>query len=429
MSNLVIIGTQWGDEGKGKIVDLLSKNADAVVRFQGGHNAGHTLVVNNNIFKLSLLPSGIIQKKKSIIGNGVVIDPIHLVDEINEIRKKGIKINRNILSISRDCFLILPIHKNLDGLIENQKKTKQKIGTTGRGIGPAYEDKVARRGLRISDFENKKQFKEKFISIYDHHNTWIKKFTNKQLCYKSDLKSVEKCLNELIEYFDDTWYLLNKLFKKDKNILFEGAQGFYLDLDHGTYPYVTSSNTVASNASIGSGVGALSFNKVIGITKAYTTRVGYGPFPTEENNNIGKLLGKVGNEFGTVTGRKRRCGWLDVVMLKQAIIKSGVNSLVLTKLDVLDQFHEIKICTKYDINGKIFTYLPSNELLQMKIKPIYMTLPGWKKKTYAENIFSNLPKNAIRFIQKLEKLVNCKIEIISTGPDRDHTIIVNNSLN
>ncbi len=425
MSNLIIVGTQWGDEGKGKIVDMLARDAHAVVRFQGGHNAGHTLVVGEKIFKLSLLPSGIIQKKKAIIGNGVVIDPIHLLNEINENREKGVKINPKNLSISRDCFLILPIHKYLDSLNEKQKHTNQKIGTTGRGIGPCYEDKVARRGIKISDFEDKKRFKEKFKAIYEHHNTWIKKNTRKIVDFELDIKSIKGCLKELTRYLDDTWVLLNKISNKNKNILFEGAQGFYLDIDHGTYPYVTSSNTASANASIGSGVGPTSFNKIIGITKAYTTRVGNGPFPTEENNKIGKTLGVIGNEFGTVTGRKRRCGWLDAVMLKQAIIKSGVNSIALTKLDVLDKFIEIKICVKYEINGKFFSYLPGNEMLQKKIKPVYITLPGWNEKTFGHNDFSKLPKNAKKFIKKLEKLINCRVDIVSTGPDRRHTIIIN----
>ena len=429
MSNLIIVGTQWGDEGKGKIVDLLASSADAVVRFQGGHNAGHTLVIDSTTFKLSLLPSGIIRQKLSIIGNGVVIDPIHLEKEILEITNKMIKVNSSNFVISSDCFLILPIHKYIDGLREDLKNGNEKIGTTGRGIGPAYEDKVGRRGIKFSDFNDLKELKDKFKSLYDHHNVWIEKFEGNALSYKNDYKLILNCFNNLSKYIGNSWSLLKDLDDKNKNILFEGAQGFYLDLDHGTYPYVTSSNTVPANASIGSGFNPLKFKKILGITKAYTTRVGNGPFPTEESNEIGEMLGKIGKEFGTVTGRKRRCGWLDVLMLKQAIIISGINSLVLTKLDVLDTFKEIKICTKYKINEDIIDYYPSNGLDQMNVTPVYETLKGWVSNTKGIKSFSELPNEAKTFIKKVEMLVNCRIQIISTGPERNDTIILEDVFN
>ena len=425
MSNLIIVGTQWGDEGKGKIVDLLASSADAVVRFQGGHNAGHTLVINSKIFKLSLLPSGIVRKKLSIIGNGVVVDPFHLEKEIGEITNQGIDINSSNFVISADCFLILPIHKYIDSLRENQKKGNKKIGTTGRGIGPAYEDKVSRRGIRFIDFKNHKELEEKFISIYKHHNVWIEKFEGKALTYHDDFEAILKCYKNLSKYINNTWLLLKQLNDKNKKILFEGAQGFYLDLDHGTYPFVTSSNTVAANASIGSGANPNHLKKILGITKAYTTRVGNGPFPTEENTELGEKLGKIGNEFGTVTGRKRRCGWLDIVMLKKAITVSGINSLVLTKLDVLDSFPDIKICTSYKINNQIFENYPSHMSSYQHVTPIYETLKGWEKKTKGITNFKNLPLNAQNFVKRIQLLVNCNVDIVSTGPDRDENIIIN----
>ena len=425
MSSLVIVGTQWGDEGKGKIVDLLASSADAVVRFQGGHNAGHTLVINSKTFKLSLLPSGIVRQKLSIIGNGVVVDPIHLEKEIREITNQGIEVNISNFVISADCFLILPIHRYIDSLRENQKHGRKKIGTTGRGIGPAYEDKVSRRGIRFSDFKNLKELEEKFISIYNHHNVWIEKFEGKEISYLDDFEIISKCYQSLSKYIESTWLLLKKLNDKNKKILFEGAQGFYLDLDHGTYPYVTSSNTVPSNASIGSGANPKYLKKILGITKAYTTRVGNGPFPTEENNDIGEKLGKIGNEFGTVTGRKRRCGWLDILMLKKAIIVSGINGLVLTKLDVLDSFTDIKICTSYKINNQIVRDYPSNISSHHHVIPMYETLKGWEEKTKGITKFEKLPLNAQNFVKRIETLVNCNIDIISTGPERDENIIIN----
>ena len=429
MSNLVIVGTQWGDEGKGKIVDLLASSADAVVRFQGGHNAGHTLVINKKIFKLSLLPSGIVRQKLSIIGNGVVVDPIHLEKEIKDITKQGVDVNSSNFVISSDCFIILPIHKYIDSLREKQKKGRKKIGTTGRGIGPAYEDKVSRRGIRFSDFNNLKELEEKFISIYNHHNVWIEKFEGKEISFENDFDTILKCYQNLFKYIDNTWLLLKQLNDKKRKILFEGAQGFYLDLDHGTYPFVTSSNTVAANASTGSGANPNNLKKILGITKAYTTRVGNGPFPTEENNDVGEKLGKIGNEFGTVTGRKRRCGWLDIVMLKKAITVSGINGLVLTKLDVLDTFTDIKICTSYKIDNQIFEDYPSNMSDHQHVIPIYETLKGWEEKTKGITNFKNLPLNAQNFVKRIEVLVHCNIDILSTGPERDENIIINEVFN
>ncbi len=429
MSNLVIVGTQWGDEGKGKIVDLLASSADAVVRFQGGHNAGHTLVINKKIFKLSLLPSGIVRQKLSIIGNGVVVDPLHLEKEIRDITNQGIDVNSSNLVISSDSFLILPIHKYIDTLREDQKKGNKKIGTTGRGIGPAYEDKVSRRGIRFSDFKNSRELEEKFISIYNYHNVWIEKFEGKEISYQNDFETILKCYEKLSKYIDNTWLLLKQLNDKKRKILFEGAQGFYLDLDHGTYPFVTSSNTVASNASTGSGTNPNQLEKILGITKAYTTRVGNGPFPTEENNEVGEKLGKIGNEFGTVTGRKRRCGWLDIVMLKKAITISGINGLVLTKLDVLDSFTHVKICTSYKINNQIFEDYPSNISGSQHVVPIYETLKGWEEKTKGITNFEDLPLNAQNFVKKIQLLANCSIDIVSTGPERDENIIINEVFN
>ena len=424
MKNVVIIGAQWGDEGKGKIVDLLSEKADIVVRFQGGHNAGHTLVVKENEFKLSLLPSGIIRDTTvSVIGNGVIIDPIHLIKEIAEIENKGIKITSDKLIISENCFLILPIHKFIDQLREKkQSSLKSKIGTTGRGIGPAYEDKIARRGIRIDDLKNKDIFFDKMKKNYEHHNIWISHSKIDIVDFENDAKNILKTFDVLKPFLKNSWNELNKYVEKKKNILFEGAQGTFLDIDFGTYPYVTSSNTVAGNASIGSGIGPSKIDYTIGITKAYTTRVGNGPFPTELDNQIGEKLAFKGKEFGTVTGRKRRCGWFDAVLIKQAVKISGISGLALTKLDVLDDFDEVKVCVAYEIDGIEISYLPVNELDQNRIKPIYFTLKGWKSKTLGTKEFSKLPSEAKIFIQKIKEVVECNIDIVSTGPERHDTI-------
>ena len=426
MKNIVVVGTQWGDEGKGKIVDFLSKEADVIVRFQGGHNAGHTLVINGTTYKLSILPSGIIRKNKiSIIGNGVVLDPWSLLDEIEKIKKLDIVVSNNNLKISKSAPLILPIHSLIDKSRETQRGNS-KIGTTGRGIGPAYEDKVARRAIRVSDLEDANLLKEKIYKVVDHHNIWLK-------AMKHEIADAEKIYMELLDisnlilnYAEDTWVTLQEFKDLGKKILFEGAQGAMLDIDHGTYPFVTSSSTVAGQAASGTGFGLTNLNSILGITKAYTTRVGSGPFPTEQINEIGDSLGKLGNEFGTVTGRKRRCGWFDAVMVKQALKISGVTTVALTKLDVLDTFPNIKICTSYNIENRKFNHLPSDNKSQNLVEPIYEEIQGWEVSTKNIDKFDKLPENAIKYIKRLEELIECPIKIISTSPDRKDTIIIEN---
>ncbi len=423
MSNVSIIGCQWGDEGKGKIVDWLSLRANLVVRFQGGHNAGHTIVLNKKVFKLSLLPSGIIRKKISIIGNGVVIDPWALINEIKNIEKQGLKVTPELLKISSKASLILPYHKQLDEIRENTKKLN-KIGTTGRGIGPAYEDKVGRRSIRVCDLFDKNSQKIQLKAALVHHNIILKGLGKKSV----SLSKIEKMLDEVAKilkpYVSNTMDIIVKANKRKKNILFEGAQGTMLDVDHGTYPYVTSSNTVASQSATGSGNGPSVVSYVLGITKAYTTRVGNGPFPTEQNNETGKLLGKIGNEFGVVTGRKRRCGWFDAVMVGYAIKLSGVSGVALTKLDVLDTFEKIKICIGYKLNGKTITYVPENSTQLEKLQPIYKTMKGWNTPTQKCGSYRKLPANARKYIKEIEKLIDCPVTLISTSPDRKDTILI-----
>ena len=429
MKNIVVVGTQWGDEGKGKIVDFLSEEADVIVRFQGGHNAGHTLVIDGTTYKLSILPSGIIRKNKiSIIGNGVVLDPWSLLDEIEKIKKFGISITNKNLKISKSAPLILPIHSLIDNSRETQRGNS-KIGTTGRGIGPAYEDKVARRAIRVSDLEDPKLLKEKIYKIVDHHNIWLKAMDAEIADAEKIFIDLLNISNSILNYAEDTWVTLQKFKDQGKKILFEGAQGTMLDIDHGTYPFVTSSSTVAGQAASGSGFGLTNFNSILGITKAYTTRVGSGPFPTEQINEIGNNLGKLGNEFGTVTGRKRRCGWFDAVMVKQALKISGVTSVALTKLDVLDTFPNLKICTSYKIENSVFNYLPSDNKSQNLIEPIYEEIQGWEISTKNIDKFDKLPENAISYIKRLEALIECPIKIISTSPDRKDTIILENLFN
>ena len=429
MKNIVVVGTQWGDEGKGKIVDFLSEEADVIVRFQGGHNAGHTLVIDGTTYKLSILPSGIIREDKiSIIGNGVVLNPWSLLDEIEKIKKFGISITNKNLKISKSAPLILPIHSLIDNSRETQRGNS-KIGTTGRGIGPAYEDKVARRAIRVSDLEDPKLLKEKIYKIVDHHNIWLKAMDAEIADAEKIFIDLLNISNSILNYAEDTWVTLQKFKDQGKKILFEGAQGTMLDIDHGTYPFVTSSSTVAGQAASGSGFGLTNLNSILGITKAYTTRVGSGPFPTEQINEIGNNLGKLGNEFGTVTGRKRRCGWFDAVMVKQALKISGVTSVALTKLDVLDTFPNLKICTSYKIDNRTFNYLPSDNKSQIMVEPIYEEIQGWEVSTKNIDKFDNLPENAIRYIKKLEELIECPIKIISTSPDRKDTIILENLFN
>ena len=429
VSNIVVVGSQWGDEGKGKIVDYLSENADVIVRFQGGHNAGHTLVINGKTYKLSILPSGIVRQDKiSVIGNGVVIDPWALLDEIEAIKKTGIKISSENLKISNSAPLILPIHSQIDKVREIQRGDS-KIGTTGRGIGPAYEDKVARRAIRVSDLKDKSLLKEKVNKLLNHHNIWLKAQNFETLDPENIIADILDISQYVLEFSDETWVTLDNYNLKGKRILFEGAQGTMLDVDHGTYPFVTSSSTVSGNAASGSGFGLLNISKVLGITKAYTTRVGSGPFPTEQINVIGNKLGELGHEFGTVTGRKRRCGWFDAVMVKQAVKISGISSIALTKLDVLDKFDELKVCTSYKIGDKEINHFPSCQIDQNKIEPNYEIIEGWNMKTEGISDFNKLPANAIKYIKRLESLIECEINIISTSPRREDTIILENIFN
>ena len=423
MTNVTVVGTQWGDEGKGKIVDWLSERADVVVRFQGGHNAGHTIVLNKKVYKLSLLPSGIIRKKVSIIGNGVVIDPWALINEINKIESQGLKITSRLLKISNKASLILPYHQELDFLRENAKGNN-KIGTTGRGIGPAYEDKVGRRAIRVCDLFNKDSREKQLKAAITHHNIILRGLNKKTIRKTNINKMLDKIAPILKPFVTNTMELIISSNQKNKNILFEGAQGSMLDIDHGTYPFVTSSNTVSSQSATGSGIGPSLINNVLGITKAYTTRVGNGPFPSELNNKTGELLGKIGHEFGVVTGRKRRCGWFDAVIVNYTVKLSGINGIALTKLDVLDTFKEIKICVGYKINKTIIKTVPDSYTDMEKIKPIYETLKGWQESTQKCKSFSELPLNAKKYIKRIEKLIECPVSMISTSPERNDTILV-----
>ncbi len=424
MRNVVVVGSQWGDEGKGKIVDWLSSEADVVVRFQGGHNAGHTLVIDGVTYKLRLLPSGIVRKNKiSIIGNGVVVDPWAFLDEISEIKSKGVNVNNKNLVLSESANLILPYHREMDEIREDAAG-KAKIGTTRRGIGPAYEDKVGRRSIRVMDLVSEKNLDHRLETVLTHHNA-IRKGLGKKIFDKEKLKKdLLKIAPEILKYSQPVWKLLDDLKSKKKKILFEGAQGILLDVDHGTYPFVTSSNTVASAAATGTGCGVDTINYVLGITKAYTTRVGSGPFPTELTEETGELLGKRGNEFGTVTSRKRRCGWFDGVLVRQTIKISGINGIALTKLDVLDEFPEIKMCVAYELNGKKIDYLPSSFEDQLKVKPIYKRFEGWNQSTKGIKDFGKLPDNAKKYVTSLENFVETKISSISTSPEREDTILI-----
>ena len=428
MNNVVVVGSQWGDEGKGKIVDWLSEQADVIVRFQGGHNAGHTLVVNDQVYKLRLLPSGIVRKGKiSIIGNGVVIDPWALLEEIKDIKKQGVEVNEKNLIISDCANLILPFHKEMDEIREDSAG-KGKIGTTRRGIGPAYEDKVGRRSIRLMDLNSESNLDKRLDNILFHHNA-IRKGLNKKVYKKDNLKKeLLKIAPEILKFSHPVWIKIDEMKKQRKKILFEGAQGILLDVDHGTYPFVTSSNTVASMAATGSGCGLNTINYVLGIVKAYTTRVGSGPFPTELTNHIGNLLGEKGKEFGTVTSRKRRCGWLDGVLVRQTIKISGINGIALTKLDVLDSLDEIKMCVQYELKGKKIDYLPASSEDQLNVKPIYQTFPGWKTSTQGIKNIDGLPKEK-NYIHAIEDFIGAKISSISTSPKREDTILIENPFN
>ena len=424
MKNVVVVGSQWGDEGKGKIVDWLSSEADVVVRFQGGHNAGHTLVIDGMTYKLRLLPSGIVRKNKiSIIGNGVVVDPWALLEEIEELKSKGIHIDQKNLILSESANLILPFHKEMDEIREDSAG-KAKIGTTRRGIGPAYEDKIGRRSIRVMDLVSESNLDHRLETVLIHHNA-IRKGLGKKIFQKNQLKKdLLKIAPKILKFSQTVLKKLEKVKSKQKKILFEGAQGILLDVDHGTYPFVTSSNTVASAAATGSGCGLNTINYVLGITKAYTTRVGEGPFPTELKDDVGELIGSRGKEFGTVTSRKRRCGWFDGVLVRQTIKISGINGIALTKLDVLDELDEIKICIAYELNGKKIDYLPAAVEDQLKVKPIYKTFKGWKSSTKGIKKFDKLPKNAQIYVKDLEKFVETKISSISTSPERSDTILI-----
>ncbi len=429
MKNIVVVGSQWGDEGKGKIVDWLSSQADIIVRFQGGHNAGHTLVIDGVTYKLRLLPSGIVRKKKiSIIGNGVVIDPWALLDEIKEIQSKGIEVNVDNFIISESANLILPFHREMDQIREDIAG-KKKIGTTRRGIGPAYEDKVGRRSIRVMDLKSQNSLDNRLEVVLAHHNL-IRKALGKKIYKKEKIKKeLLKIAPQILKFSQPVWLKIDKYKKQKKKILFEGAQGILLDVDHGTYPFVTSSNTVAASAAIGTGCGPNTINYVLGITKAYTTRVGEGPFPTELLDNIGELIGARGKEFGTVTSRKRRCGWFDGVLVKQTIKISGIDGIALTKLDVLDELDVIKICVQYELDGKKINYFPSSIEDQMKIKPIYKNFKGWKSSTKGIKKFKDLPNNAKKYINEIENFIGAKISSISTSPEREDTILLENPFN
>ena len=429
MKNVVVVGSQWGDEGKGKIVDWLSSEADVVVRFQGGHNAGHTLVIDKKVFKLRLLPSGIVRKGKvSILGNGVVIDPWALLNEIEEIKKQGVDVTPENFMISESASLILPFHQEMDEIREDAAGTG-KIGTTRRGIGPCYEDKVGRRSIRVMDLRSESNLDNRLENVLLHHNA-IRKGLNKKVYMKDDLKKkLLKIAPEILKFTQPVWLKLDQFNINRKKILFEGAQGILLDVDHGTYPFVTSSNTVPAMAATGSGSGPNKINYILGITKAYTTRVGSGPFPTELEDEIGENLGRRGKEFGTVTARKRRCGWFDGVLVRQTIKISGIDGIALTKLDVLDELDEIKMCVEYELNGKKIDYLPAASEDQFNIKPVYKTFPGWKTKTEGIRNLKDLPENAKKYIHTLEDFIGARISSISTSPERDDTILVEDPFN
>ncbi len=424
MANVAVIGSQWGDEGKGKIVDWLSNRADVVVRFQGGHNAGHTLVIDGTVYKLHLLPSGVVrQNKLSIIGNGVVIDPWALLSEMASIKKQGINITPANLMIAENANLILPVHGAVDRALE-EARGKSSIGTTGRGIGPTYEDKVARRGIRVCDLSDSEGLKVKIASLLTHHNALLKGLGAETFTVEEIHGKLMEIRDEILSFAAPVWKRLDEARKNGEKILFEGAQGVMLDVDHGTYPYVTSSNTVAAAAASGSGVGPRSVSYVLGITKAYTTRVGSGPFPTELLDDDGERLGERGHEFGTTTGRKRRCGWFDAVMVRQACKIGGIDGVALTKLDVLDGFETLKICVGYKLGNKSLDYLPANADDQAKAEPVYEEIEGWSESTYGARSWAELPAAAIKYVKRVEELIETPVTLLSTSPERDDTILM-----
>ncbi|HKM71401.1 MAG TPA: adenylosuccinate synthase [Stellaceae bacterium] len=424
MGNVVVVGAQWGDEGKGKIVDWLSERADVVVRFQGGHNAGHTLLVGNTEYKLSLLPSGVVRPGKlSIIGNGVVVDPWALVAEIEAMREKGLDISPRNLRLADNAALILPSHGALDRARE-ERLSDSRIGTTGRGIGPAYEDKVGRRALRVCDLADRQALEERVDQLLLHHNALLRGLDKPEIDRRELLAALREIAPRILPYADRTWRLLDEARSQGRRILFEGAQGAMLDVDHGTYPFVTSSNTLAGEAAAGSGIGPGAVGYVLGITKAYTTRVGAGPFPTELSDAIGETLGERGREFGTVTGRKRRCGWFDAVAVRQAVKTGGINGIALTKLDVLDGFDEVKFCTAYRCGEELFDYVPAGMTAQATLEPVYETAEGWRASTRGARSWADLPATAIKYIVRLEELIGAPVALLSTSPEREDTVLV-----
>jgi adenylosuccinate synthase len=427
MANVVVVGSQWGDEGKGKIVDWLSEQADVVVRFQGGHNAGHTLVIGNVTYKLSLLPSGVVRGGKlSVIGNGVVIDPQALLNEIAQLQKQGVSVTPDNLRIAENAVLILPLHRELEAIREADD-SKTRIGTTKRGIGPAYEDKVGRRAIRFMDLADLPALNAKIDRLLAHHNALRRGNGLAEIAPATVYDYLAELAPKVLPYMDSVWSLLDAKRREGKRILFEGAQGALLDIDHGTYPYVTSSNTVAAQAATGSGLGPNAIDYVLGITKAYTTRVGEGPFPTDQmHNDIGKTLGERGREFGTVTGRARRCGWFDAVLVRQTVRTSGIDGIALTKLDILDGFDEIKVCVGYKLDGRDIDYLPAGERAQAQAEPVYETIDGWKEPTAGARSWAQLPAQAIKYVRRIEELIGCPVTLLSTSPEREDTILMKN---
>ncbi|QQV77803.1 adenylosuccinate synthase [Sphingomonas aliaeris] len=423
MANVAVIGAQWGDEGKGKIVDWLAERADVVVRFQGGHNAGHTLVVGEKVYKLSLLPSGIVRGTPSVIGNGVVLDPWALKAEIEKLAGQGVAISPDTLMIADNCALILPFHRDLDSLREDASGAG-KIGTTRRGIGPAYEDKVGRRAIRVCDLAHLDALGPQFDRLTAHHDALRAGFGEPPIDRDALLAELREIAGFVLQFAKPVWRDLNALRARGRRILFEGAQGVLLDVDHGTYPFVTSSNTISGTAAGGSGLGPSAVGFVLGIAKAYTTRVGSGPFPTELEDETGERLGVRGHEFGTVTGRKRRCGWFDAVLVRQSAAVGGITGIALTKIDVLDGFDEVKICTGYTLNGETLDYFPSHAADQAQVVPVYETMPGWSESTAGARSWADLPGQAIKYIRRIEELIQCPVALVSTSPEREDTILV-----
>ncbi len=424
MANVAVVGSQWGDEGKGKIVDWLSERADVVVRFQGGHNAGHTLVIGDTTYKLSLLPSGVVRPGKvGVIGNGVVVDPWALLAEIETLSGQGVSITPENLKVANNVSLILPLHRHLDNALE-EARGKNRIGTTGRGIGPAYEDKVGRRAIRLCDLAERDTLEARVDQLLFHHNALLRGLGAAEVERAELLATLHDVADRLLPFAAPVWHWLDEARRAGKRILFEGAQGAMLDVDHGTYPFVTSSNTVAGQAAAGAGVGPGAIGYVLGITKAYTTRVGSGPFPTEQDNEVGEQLGRRGKEFGTVTGRKRRCGWFDAVMVRQAVTVGGIDGIALTKVDVLDGFDELKICTGYRLDGVDIAYLPPGIAAQGKVEPVYESLEGWSESTVGARSWVDLPATAIKYVRRIEELIDAPVALLSTSPERNDTILV-----